>query len=127
MKSGNLNFLKPSGPLQACNGTAFLHNKEKARLKTCVFIFQLFDFDFEVEPILEVLVGKTVQHALTEVLEEEELEGLRAQQRRFRELRASEQAELQRLEEQERRLPEEKVTKAPQAFQQNEITLTEIF
>ena len=24
MKSGNLNFLEPSGPLQACNGTAFL-------------------------------------------------------------------------------------------------------
>jgi hypothetical protein len=23
MKSGNLNFLQPSGPLQACNGTAF--------------------------------------------------------------------------------------------------------
>jgi len=23
MKSGNLNFLEPSGPLQACNGTAF--------------------------------------------------------------------------------------------------------
>jgi len=23
MKSGNLNFLDPSGPLQACNGTAF--------------------------------------------------------------------------------------------------------
>ena len=22
MKSGNLNFMKPSGPLQACNGTA---------------------------------------------------------------------------------------------------------
>jgi hypothetical protein len=92
----------------------------------CVFIFQLFDFDSEVEPILEVLVGKTVEHALTEVLEEEELEGLRAQQRRFRELRESEQAELQRLEEQERRLPEDKVTRAPQAFQQNEITLAEI-
>ena len=25
MKSGNLNFLEPSGPLQACNGTAALH------------------------------------------------------------------------------------------------------
>jgi len=25
MKSGNLNFLEPSGPLQACNGTAVLH------------------------------------------------------------------------------------------------------
>ena len=25
MKSGNLNFLEPSGPLQACNGTAYLY------------------------------------------------------------------------------------------------------
>jgi hypothetical protein len=25
MKSGNLNFLEPSGPLQACNGTAMFH------------------------------------------------------------------------------------------------------
>ena len=24
MKSGNLNFLEPSGPLQACNGTALI-------------------------------------------------------------------------------------------------------
>jgi hypothetical protein len=24
-KSGNLNFLEPSGPLQACNGTAFTY------------------------------------------------------------------------------------------------------
>ena len=27
MKSGNLNFLEPSGPLQACNGTALPFNK----------------------------------------------------------------------------------------------------
>jgi len=26
MKSGNLNFLEPSGPLQACSGTALLRN-----------------------------------------------------------------------------------------------------
>ena len=25
MKSGNFNFLEPSGPLQACNGTDLLH------------------------------------------------------------------------------------------------------
>ena len=25
MKSGNLNFLEPSGPLQDCNGTALLY------------------------------------------------------------------------------------------------------
>jgi len=24
MKSGNLNFLEPSGPLQSCNGTTFI-------------------------------------------------------------------------------------------------------
>jgi len=30
MKSGNLNFLEPSGPLQACNGTALpLYDNEK--------------------------------------------------------------------------------------------------
>lgn len=41
---------------------------------------QLFDFDIEVRPILEVLVGKTVEQALLEVMEEEELASLRAQQ-----------------------------------------------
>ena len=33
MKSGNLNFLEPSGPLQACNGTA---------LAFYIFIFYLY-------------------------------------------------------------------------------------
>jgi predicted RNase H-like nuclease (RuvC/YqgF family) len=75
---------------------------------------QLFDFELEVQPVFEVLVGKTVEQALTEVLEEEELEALRVQQRRFRELRASEKAEQQRIEEQDERLREEKVTNAAQ-------------
>jgi len=35
MKSGNLNFLEPSGPLQACNGTAAV----KAHLNYCVPLF----------------------------------------------------------------------------------------
>jgi hypothetical protein len=75
---------------------------------------QLFDFDLEVEPVLEILVGKTVEQALIEVLEEEELEALRVQQRRFRELRASEKVEQQLLEKQDTRLHEEKVREAPQ-------------
>lgn len=57
---------------------------------------QLFDFDMEVQPILEVLVGKTVEQALIEVLEEEELAALREQQRRFLELRATEMSEALR-------------------------------
>ena len=76
-----------------------------------VFIFpsQLFDFDIEVKPILEVLVGKTVEQSLLEVMEEEELASLRQQQRAFEELRNAELVEQQRLEEQERRHREEKV------------------
>lgn len=67
-------------------------------------MFQLFDFDAEVQPVLEVLVGKTVEQAMTEVLEEEELMALRAQQRRFQ--------ELQRLQEEERTTREETVRPA---------------
>ncbi|CAG5108380.1 Similar to RSPH3: Radial spoke head protein 3 homolog (Homo sapiens) [Cotesia congregata] len=55
-----------------------------------------------------VLVGKTIEQALIEVLEEEELAALKEQQRRFRELRGTEKVEKLRLEEQERRLREEK-------------------
>lgn len=68
----------------------------------------LFDFDIEVKPILEVLVGKTIEQALQEVVEEEELANLRARQREFEELRNAELVETQRLEEQERRHREEK-------------------
>lgn len=70
---------------------------------------QLFDFDLEVQPVLEVLVGKTIEQSLLEVMEEEELACLRTQQRVFQELRNNELAEVQRLEEQERRYREEKV------------------
>lgn len=59
--------------------------------------------------MLEVLVGKTIEQSLLEVMEEEELACLRAQQRAFQELRNIELAEVQRLEEQERRHSEEKV------------------
>ncbi|XP_029983615.1 radial spoke head protein 3 homolog [Sphaeramia orbicularis] len=69
---------------------------------------ELFDFDREVQPVLEVLVGKTMEQALLEVMEEEELACLRAQQRAFEELRSAEMAEVQRLQEQERRHREEK-------------------
>lgn len=62
----------------------------------------------EVQPILEVLVGKTIEQALIEVLEEEELAALREQQRRFLEIRAAELDESQRLAEREMRMKKEK-------------------
>lgn len=72
-------------------------------------MFKLFDFDLEVKPMLEVLVGKTIEQSLLEVMEEEELANLRAHQRAREELRHVELAEVQRLEERERRHREEKV------------------
>lgn len=59
--------------------------------------------------MLQVLVGKTIEQALLEVLEEEELANLRAQQQVFKEIRDAELVEVQRLEERERRLRVEKV------------------
>ena len=54
-------------------------------------------------------MGKTLEQSLLEVMEEEELANLRAQQRAFEQLRNAELVEQQRLEEQERRHSEEKV------------------
>ena len=68
----------------------------------------LFDFDFEVEPILEVLVGKVLEQGLMEVLEEEELAAMRAHQEHFEQIRNAELVATQRMEAAEQRKIEEK-------------------
>lgn len=59
--------------------------------------------------MLEVLVGKTVEQALLEVMEEEELAELRSSQFSYLEIRNAELVEQQRLEEKEQLLRQEKV------------------
>ncbi|KEG09948.1 putative radial spoke protein 3 [Trypanosoma grayi] len=68
----------------------------------------LFHFDEAVDPILDVMVGKTLEQAMLEVLQEEELELLRQQQLEFEQRRKEELLEAQRLEAREKRLFEEK-------------------
>ena len=68
----------------------------------------LFDFDMEVEPILEVLVGKTLEQSMLEVLEDEELRNIRRHQEEFEQTRNAELAEVQRLEAEAKRRWEEK-------------------
>lgn len=69
---------------------------------------ELFDFDFEITPIVEVLVAKTLEQAQLEVIEETEL-GLLAQYRQeFEERRNAELTEVKRLESLENRRAEEK-------------------
>ena len=74
----------------------------------------LFDFDLEVEPILEVLVGKTLEQSMQEVLEEEELAAIRRRQEDFEQARNAELAEVQRLEAEARRKFEEKQRRVTQ-------------
>lgn len=92
---------RPPSPL-------FVPAKTGKDVATQILEGDLFDFDVEVKPILEVLVGKTMEQSLLEVMEEEELANLRSQQRAFEELRNAELVEQQRLEEQERRHRQEK-------------------
>ncbi|XP_041976164.1 radial spoke head protein 3 homolog B [Aricia agestis] len=99
---------RPSTPL-------YVPAKTGADAWTQIYPGDLFDFDTEVQPILEVLVGKTAEQALAEVAQEEELEALREQQRRYRELRDAERAERRRLEEQDRRLSQEKERRIEQS------------
>lgn len=68
----------------------------------------LFHFDTEVDPILDVMVGKTLEQAMLEVMQEEELELLRQQQLEFEQRRKEELLEAQRLEAAEKRKFEEK-------------------
>jgi len=86
----------------------FVPAKTGADVSTQIMPGDLFHFDKEVKPILEVIVGKTMEQSLLEVMEEEELENLRDQQRRFQETRKREQCATQRLEEQELRLTQER-------------------
>jgi hypothetical protein len=101
---------RPPSPL-------FVKAKTGLDADTQIMPGDLFNFDLEVAPILEVLVGKTLHIAMLELVQEEELEAIRLQQEEFAAIRNIELAEVQRLEaearrrqaEKERRLQQEKV------------------
>lgn len=59
----------------------------------------LFDYENEVEPVLQVLVGKSIEHARIEVIEEYEGAILRKHKERFQQVKEAELMETQRLEE----------------------------
>jgi len=92
---------RPSTPI-------FTPGKVGKDAETQIYPNDIFDFNFEVRPMLELMICKTIEQSKIEVLEEEELASLRQQQREFEEIRNAEFDEMQRLEEQERRRVEEK-------------------
>jgi len=92
----------------------FIPMKTGVDVETQIYEGDLFDFDAEVEPILEVLIGKTLEQSMMEVMEEEELANMRAHQEHFEQIRNAELAETQRLEEAETRRSEEKARRVQQ-------------
>lgn len=84
----------------------------------------LFDFDVEVEPVLEVLVGKTLEQSMMEVLEEEELDSLRRHQEDFEKRRNTEMLEVQRMEAAEKRRSDEMERRMQQQRAQRESDLS---
>lgn len=68
---------------------------------------ELFDFDREVAPVLEVICGKTLEQSLMEVLEEEELDSIRRHQEEYEQMRNAELLEVQRMEAAEKRRADE--------------------
>ena len=98
---------RPSAPI-------FVPMKTGVDRDTQIYEGDLFDFDVEVDPILEVLVGKTLEQSMLEVMEEEELAAMKEHQDHFEQIRNVELAETQRVEEAEKRRFEEKERRVAQ-------------
>lgn len=92
---------RPASPL-------FVRGKTGVDAETQIEEDDLWDFDLEVEPLLEVLVGKTLHLSMLEIMQEEELDAIRQQQEEFENVRNVEFAEVQRLEAEIKRKEAEK-------------------
>lgn len=98
---------RPASPL-------FIRSKTGVDIQTQIEEDDLWDFDLEVEPLLEVLVGKTLHLSMLEIMQEEELDAIRQQQEEFENVRNAELAEVQRLEAEIKRKDLEKERRVKQ-------------
>ncbi|CAG9324640.1 unnamed protein product [Blepharisma stoltei] len=85
----------------------FIENKKGINKKTQIEDGELFEFDTEVEPILEVIVAKSLEHARMEILEEFETDIMIKHRREFEQIRNAELLEIQRVEAEDIRREEE--------------------
>merc|ERR1740127_419067 len=108
---------RPPSPL-------FMPAKIGVDIETQIEDGELFDFDAECEPVLEVLVGKTLEQSMMEVLEEEELESLKRHQEDFEKRRNAELLEVQRMEAAEKRRHDEMTRRINQQKAQREQDLS---
>lgn len=76
----------------------FIPNEKGIDKEVQVIDSELFDFELEVEPILQVLVGKCCETARIEVIEEWERAELAEHKRKFLQIKEAELMETQRME-----------------------------
>lgn len=99
----------------------FIPNEEGVDKDTQIEDGDLFDFNLEVDPILEVIVGKSLEHARMEVLEEYEIELMRKHRRDYTQKRDAELIEVQRMEAEFIRREQEDGRRKLQARTQREL------
>lgn len=87
---------------------------------------EVFDFDEEVEPILEVFVGKILQQSVCEVLRERELNKLESQKETFEAKKRLRIARVERMRQEELRLEKEKQLRLAEQREKAEILKREI-
>jgi hypothetical protein len=92
----------------------FIPKTSGLEISTQIEVGDLFDFDAEVEPILEVIVGRALEESIMEISRERELGRLRSSQMEFEKIRQAEMIEVQRLEQAEHRKQQERVRRVNQ-------------
>ena len=85
----------------------------------------LFNFDTEVQPLVHIIVSKTLEESRREVLEEEELKHIKEQQKKYKNLNEANNNRIKSIEEREKKIFEEHNRK--KELKQNRIKLTKIF
>jgi hypothetical protein len=85
----------------------------------------LFNFDEEVQPLVHIIVSKTLEESRREVLEEEELKHIKEQQTKYKKLNEANNNRVKAIEEKERKRFEEHNRK--KELKQNRIKMTKIF
>ena len=85
----------------------------------------LFNFDEEVQPLVHIIVSKTLEESRREVLEEEELKHIKEQQGKYKKLNEANNNRVKSIEERERKRFEEHNRKKEN--KQNRIKMTKIF
>lgn len=77
--------------------------------ETQIWDNELFDFDYEVEPLLNVLCGRTLEISRMEVLQEEELRIMSNRQQELKLYEREENKKIQNMYDTEEKLEQENV------------------